>query len=478
MNDSHNVYIKPSDAKSWLHCKRRVWYDNFPPEGFEIGDPDPFDTLIMEMGMQHEWNIKKELEKKFEVVEATSNEHTLNLMGAGAEVIYQGELISKEQAILGKPDFLIKQPNGEYQAADAKLSRKEDKKEIQIQLGVYRKLLSNMLPAIIFIGDGSRVEVGTETDKITDKFLADMSSLLTSKTHPEARYSESKCKVCPYNGLCKPEFKAKEELTLLYGIDSRSAPGLESQGITTIKALSTSDPEYIDDVPYLKGFEKKQRAVLQAQAYFSDQDYQIAPVNIPGGTWVHFDIEVNPLTDNGEEHVYLWGFLKPPYKSNDFEYVWTDHERDDRQGWLQFLELMEKYKTAYPDLVLCHFSNYEVTNIRRYAERYEMQSHPIVEWLLGDNTPLFDIQIPIKESLVLPVASYGLKQVCKHEGLVNFQWSDSDSGSQWSVVQFVKYRNELINSRREQMKKDILTYNFDDVMATRKLEEWLRERLD
>jgi hypothetical protein len=40
-----------------------------------------------------------------------------------------------------------------------------------------------------------------------------------------------------------------------------------------------------------------------------------------------------------------------------------------------------------------------------------------------------------------------------------------------SVVQFVKYRTELITDRRKQMKKDILTYNFDDVMTTKKFVE-------
>jgi hypothetical protein len=37
------------------------------------------------------------------------------------------------------------------------------------------------------------------------------------------------------------------------------------------------------------------------------------------------------------------------------------------------------------------------------------------------------------------------------------------------------YLIEPLKDRREQMKKDILTYNFADVMATRKLEEWLRK---
>lgn len=142
---------------------------------------------------------------------------------------------------------------------------------------------------------------------------------------------------------------------------------------------------------------------------------------------------------------------------------------------MQFLELIEKYKDDYSNLVLCHFSNYEVVKIRSYAKRYELENHPIVEWLLGKKTPLFDIQKPVKESFVLPLAGYGLKQICKHRKLVNFQWSDLDSGSQWSVVQFVKYRTELMKTRREKLKEDILSYNLDDVLATRKLEEWLRK---
>ena len=41
--------------------------------------------------------------------------------------------------------------------------------------------------------------------------------------------------------------------------------------------------------------------------------------------------------------------------------------------------------------------------------------------------------------------------------------ADDDAGSQWSVVQFVKYRMEPIQDQRAD-EKDILTYNFDDVL--------------
>jgi uncharacterized protein len=442
----------------------------------EAVDPDPFDELIVQLGIRHEWGIKRDLEKEFQLVEAVSVEHTKELMDAGVDIIYQAQIADRQNKIIGEPDFLIRHESGEYQPADAKLARSGDKKEIQIQLGVYRKLMNSTLPALIFLGDKTTVETGDESNAEADKFLADMPTLLARKEPPEARYGNSKCKVCPYDGLCKPEFEAKDELTLLYGIDSRSAPHLEAQGITTISQLAEMQPEDIEDVPYLKGIHKKYKAVLQAKAYLTGELFKIQSPVLPEGTWVHFDIEVNPLTDKGEEHVYLWGFLKPPYDHNAFDTIWTDHERDDKQGWLQFLELMEQYRQEYPDLVLCHFSSYEVVNIKRYAKRYDMEDHPIVEWLLGDDSPLFDIQKPVKDNFVLPLASYGLKQICKHKDLVNFQWSDDDSGSQWSVVQFVKYSMELITDRREQMKKDILTYNFDDVMATRRLEEWLRDK--
>ena len=95
----------------------------------------------------------------------------------------------------------------------------------------------------------------------------------------------------------------------------------------------------------------------------------------------------------------LLGFLKPPHDGSAFDYVWTDDESQDEQGWLQFLALMEQYREQYPDLILCHFSSYEVVNIKRYAKRYDMEEHPTVQWLLGDDSPLFDIQ-PVVKNIV------------------------------------------------------------------------------
>lgn len=464
--------ILASAASSWVHCPRRAWLDSNPPAGYETIEPDEFSQLVMTLGLRHEWAIKRQLEKLYQLVEAVSEAHTRALMEAGVQVIYQPQL--SEGDIVGKPDFLIRQPSGQYRAADAKLARSDDKKEIQIQLGVYRRLLGNGLPASAYLGTGEVTEIGEESEKEVEKFLASMRQMLPQTSPPPARYSESKCKACGFNAACKPGFEAKGELTLVYGIDSRSAEGLERLGITTIKQLAGADAATLPDVPYLKGHERKQRAVLQAQSYLDGSIHRLKPIALPAGTWVHFDIEVNPLTESGREHVYLWGFLTPPYTGDSFDYVWTDSEEEDRWGWDTFLAKVEAYLARHPDLLLAHFSGYERQKISLYATRYAMHDHPVVRRLLGDDSILYDLRDVVRECLVLPLASYGLKYICKHPKLVNFQWEDSESGSQWSVVQYVNYLMSALPADRERIKNNILTYNLDDVMATRKLEEWLR----
>jgi len=120
-NQQHEGYLKPSDAKSWSLCARRVYFDNCPPEGqkIEIGE---FDQLVIDLGLAHEQAILEKLAQNYEVHKALSVEHTLELMEQGVDVIYQAQLLDEEEKFIGLPDFLIRHESGQYQAADAKLS--------------------------------------------------------------------------------------------------------------------------------------------------------------------------------------------------------------------------------------------------------------------------------------------------------------------------------------------------------------------
>ena len=465
--------IKPSDAVAWTECVRRVWLEN-RGSITEAKTENDFEKLIQDKGLEHEQKILETLQEKYQVHEATSFENTKMLMNDGVDVIYQPRFKNDIEGFVGYPDFIIRNKDGEYQPADAKLSLNSKKKSIQIQLGFYRKLLGVNLPAIVYLGDCSTAEIGDEANAITEKFINEMRILLAEEEEPFVRYSHSKCSACPHYEYCKPKFEATEELSLIYGIQGRSAQGLEKIGIKSITELANADYNTLPDVPYLKGSLKKKRAVLQAKSYLNQKIYTIAPISLPAGTWVHFDIEDNALTTNVDKHVYLWGFLKPSRGDNKFEYVWTDREDDDEKGWIAFLDKIEEYRSRYNDLILAHFSQHERTTILAYAKRYSMEENRTVKYLLGNDSPLFDMQKPVLESLVLPLQSYGLKDICKHPNLVNFRWEDTGSGGQWSIVQFNRYLEEKDIKLREQLKKEILGYNHDDVMATLRLEEWLR----
>ena len=472
-NQQHEGYIKPSDAKSWSLCARRVWFDNHPPEGLEIEIGD-FDQLVIDLGLAHEKSILEKLSQDYEVHEALSVEHTMELMEQGVDVIYQAQLLDEEERFIGFPDFLFRHESGQYQSADAKLSLSEDKKEIQVQLGFYRRMLNNGLPAIVFHGDGSQSEIGDESNKVVNQFVTEMRELMGTDAIPNVQYSHSKCKACPYYGVCRPDFEEKESLSLIYGIQGRAATGLNQAGIHTITQFASSKAEDVPDVPYLKGFDKKHKAILQAKSWQTGEVFKLNDASLPEGTWVHFDIEDNPLTPSGEKHVYLWGFLIPGYTNDDFEFVWTNTEDQDQQGWVGFLDKVEEYRNNLPDLILAHYSIHERTTIKKYAERYSMEDNETVLWLLGEDSPLFDMQKPVTDNLVLPLQGYGLKDICKHKDLVNFQWEDDDSGSQWSIVQFNRFLAETDLHQKDKLKTEILGYNRDDVIATRRLEEWLR----
>jgi len=466
--------INPSQAHAWTKCRRRIWFDLQTTDTESIA-LEGFDQLIAQNGLEHERRLLESLREHRQVVEATSIEHTRTLMEASVEVIYQAQLENVSLGVKGYPDFILLNDKGDYQALDAKLSRDANRRDIRIQLGCYQTLLGSDAPGLVFNGNGEWIEV--EGAELSNRFLKDMRYLLSANTSPVVRYSHSKCRACPYYDTCRPQFEAQGELSLLYGVSASVANALESQGIDSIALLASASAQAIEPVAYLRSETKREQLVMQAIAYQESRILSLAPLPplfdvAHRAHWVHFDIEDNPLSRSGDKHVYLWGFCTP---EQQFEYVWTDDETQDERGWLEFLAAVDGYAVRFPELKLVHFSAHERTTIKQYAARYSMQDHPTVAWLLGPESPLYDIAVTLKESLVLPVDSYGLKDICKHPKLVNFQWRDEDSGSQWSVVQFNAYLQTQDRFERQRLKADILRYNEDDVRATQALEYWLTE---
>ena len=465
--------INASDSLSWALCLRRAWLDRNVPDGFEVA-VDRFDELVMEMGLEHEQEVLRSLGPYETAMDA---EHTTDLMNSRVPVIYQGTIVDRSLGVVAKPDFLILEGE-EYRAKDAKLASTMDGKKAQTaQIGTYDIVLKSSHRAMALLPDGETYEI-REKDLVTARhFIEDMQGIVNAKSRPDANYTATKCEACPYKALCVPEFKERGNLGLNYFIDNRALPTLRTKGINTLKDISKTTPDVIGDTPYLKKQEKQEMAILQARSLLENKVIRLGPTARAPGTPIHFDIETWPFGADRKGTIYLFGFLPPPYRKEDYEYVWSDEfvGGGDREGWLKFVSKIEEYKQRYPDCTFVHYTDFELHQIRHYAERYEMLEHPTVASMLDGGDLFFDIKKATSDSLILPVTGYGLKHICKNEALVNFQWELEESGSQWSVVRYFDYLRADDALERERIREELLTYNRDDVLGTRAQEVWLME---
>ena len=471
--------IYASDTNAWDRCRRLAWFLFHPPSDERV-EPDRFQELIKGFGDDHEAEILASFDG---AVEATSLEHTQTLINNRTPVIYQPKFHDAALNLTGTPDFLLLTDFG-YQLADAKLALSVEKnRAILAQVGAYQILLTqrtsgeiNEVPKpLVFLGDGEAYELEQDIDDLARQFVKDMQQLAAMEDMPKTHFAYSKCKPCVFYEFCLQDFEAQDDLTLSPAIDARTAGQLRHQNFNTLTSLATASADDIKEAPYLRNPDKRLRIIQQAKSLTTGEVIVREFPQWPSGTYVHFDIESDPMGAGGGGEVYLWGLLTPPYRDGSFDAVWRTS--DDFATWQSFLLLVDEYRQRYPDIVLVHYSPYERVQIQHYAERYQTLDDDIVRWLVDEEGPLWDLQAFIKRYFVLPVRSYGLKPICRDPRLVDFHWRLQESGSQWSVVRYYDYVAALAAgqvSEAAAIKQEILIYNEDDVRATAAVVDWLQ----
>ena len=264
-DDPDRLLIKPSDVNSWSLCARRVWLDNKGDFDHQTID-DPFEQLVIELGLAHEQAVLERLSGDMEVHTASSPDDTARLMADRVPAIYQAQLLNEAEGMIGLPDFLLLDDSGQYQAADAKLSLSEEKKEILVQLGIYRRLLGAGLPAIVFLGDGEQALIGDEANSVANQFATEMRELLHPKTNRWFGTATANATPAPTTRITSLHSNKRKNCRcfMVYrGVQGCTASGLESAGIETISKLASADANSIPDVPYLRmptqGFEPSGR---------------------------------------------------------------------------------------------------------------------------------------------------------------------------------------------------------------------------
>ncbi len=159
--------------------------------------------------------------------------------------------------------------------------------------------------------------------------------------------------------------------------------------------------------------------------------------------------------------IYLIGVLECKDGAEEFKPFLAGSPNDEGKMWAEFLTYL---KSLPENTAIYHYHNFESAHLRKLAERHGMESE-LEDKLFGN---LIDLHRVVKESVVLPVHSYGLKTIAKW---MRFKWRETDSDAAMSMLWFDLW----LNMGERKYLDMAVDYNEDDCLATKVIKDWLGE---
>lgn len=284
----------------------------------------------------------------------------------------------------------------------------------------------------------------------------------------------SKSKNSPWFKVALREAENKQDISLVYKLDSRSLENLRSIGIKTLDDLVCAKVDSFPKIPYASS-DRLQRAQLQAKALIQDTIIPLedSPELPDHQLKLYFDIEGNPLLDID----YLFGIwvsgdpsriYSPKTNVRFFEgeegyfiYFLAETPKEEGSMWKAFL----KWAAVLPDKYsVYHYANYEKTHLSKLSDQYGCSG--VLEIFQRN---LIDLQKVVEQSAIFPLYFYSIKDLAKSR-FINFKWRHQKAGGGQSVFWY----DQWLATGDKAILEDIVNYNEDNVRATQALFQWLK----
>ena len=172
-------------------------------------------------------------------------------------------------------------------------------------------------------------------------------------------------------------------------------------------------------------------------------------------TRVYLDVEGIP----DETFYYLIGLVIDNGKSVSSHSFWANDKSEGKIIWGLFLEKMEALK----DFVLFHYGSYESKFFKQMGAQYGGSS-ALLEKIISQS---FNVLSAIYGHIYFPTYSNDLKSIASFLG---FKWSAHNA----SGIMSLSWRQQWEGTREETVKQRIITYNHEDCLALRVVEEELQ----
>ncbi|MFZ0739919.1 MAG: TM0106 family RecB-like putative nuclease [Candidatus Acidiferrales bacterium] len=469
--------ITAQDFYDFKKCPHRVYLNRYGREEERLPQ-SAFLNLLFENGLSHERDVIKGL--AFETPTGTTlgerAESTLKLLRRGADRIFHGVLLLASES--GIPDLLEKVTGSSllgdffYVPVDIKAGSGYKDREKQLlredygmQLYHYGALLQSIQgvfppEAAILNRDKDRIPYRLDLFKgAYEHALPEIRALVTGVQSDEPAYSSSACGACQWWGCCEKVLDAKKDVTLLPDVGRSRKAILSTVGIRSIPDIPNLDFSKIK----LKGIGRKtvDSMVRAANSVLSNRLQVLGRALIPDPPRkIYLDFEDDPTQDL----IYLCGmWVEPPLNQLNYHGLFCADDSGEEKIWTEFQKIC--VAVASDDYAVFHYSSYESAKLNSLERKYGTQEKDAVTIFRNRMVDLCPI---VKETVVLPTRSYGLKAVAPFAGI---KYSAKDAGGAQSIVWFQEYQQD---QNREDLLKTLLTYNREDCVAMKYVEGWLR----
>jgi uncharacterized protein len=470
------------------------------------------DSLAIRYGMKYEAALETELVQNLgELVRAPQPqtlEATLELMGQGVPVIYQGVLKggSGQLEFSGRPDFLLRGDyrlemseqgltaiqvgawQGGYTAWDAKLSA-TPKPDYQIQVGLYADVLRTLnLEASSEHGLilGNREIAAFSADALIAQMLvkrsayeASVAAIVAQDPKTLADLGElvceasTYCDLCEYPALCRHMRLQTNHLQLVAGITKAQIDALRHLGITTVRQLAELDePTEKHSVEIIRKLALQAR--LQQNFFDTGVRSQVVadpellsglPEANPGDLF--FDLEGFTFFGEPGGLEYLWGWVDA---KGEYFHHWADDRAGEERAFENFMEAVLINRKRYPQSRIYHYAHYEKTALKKLAARTGKYEYELMQ--LIENGVFVDLYKLVDKALVISEERYSIKNL---ENFYEFDRSSDVKEAMGSMEFYDQYLTTLAEDAdaAEKLKRQVIAYNRDDCASTLALYKWL-----
>jgi len=457
------MHLSVTEIINFYRCQRLLFLNKFGDKALQTS-PSDFLRRLWKVGRNYESTVVdffKYEKPKYKIGDFdTGLKSTLELMQKGVETIYQGVL--KNDELVGIPDFLIKAKGnsllGEhyYYAVDIK-GATTAKERYLTQLSSYSYLLGEiqgftpLYGGLLLLDMDLQIKYFPALMKNVVSAISEGQKILSDSETLPPLFIDSGCQMCQWYNFCLPEAHEKKDLSLVPGVNKKIKKTLEDIGVKNYSDLGNCTEEDLINIEELTP-EKKKDIIIQAKCLSEKKIYiKALPEVEEENSEIYIDFESDMVFDEKGTEItrvdYLVGLLKVNKEKEEYTSLLFEESEE------QFLSDLTAYLRDHMDSPFYHYGHYE-------------QSIFNEKWQTLPKARLVNVEKIIKNSLIMPVTSYSLKNIVK---VLGFSWRNKEANAMQSMCWYSSY----LETKDRRFLELSIEYNQDDCLALYFLKKWL-----